>query len=490
MSGVMPLSSRAPALAVMSTFLYTLLGLTVGSSLHCSVRREISPCTCRVQEPDTDTTVVACERMASFSQVVQALQYKFPSDADITLKIAYSQLEDLEGHSLQELGLAVTNLKLNHDNLSYCAVKYLFAAVLPTTDVGNVSHIPGHTSSCDMMRREVSSSPFPTTTVGMMATGYVARNSAHEDVGALPLHYIFLLPTPYMLVDRTGGNTERTETEANNDTQELALFSPTDSGPLGRKLTPRSIAQHEANTTILTMALCDHSLGVCVLRVSVSVFSESRCLCSHSLGACVLRVSVPVFSESRCLCSRSLGGLCSRSLGACVLRVSVSCVLRVSVSVFSESRCLCSHSLGVCVLIVSVFVFSESRWPVFSESRWPVFSESRWPVFSESRCLCSQSLGVCVLGVSVACVLGVSVPVFSESRCLVFSEFRCLVFSESRCLCSQSLGAFVLRVSVPLFSESRCLCSQSLGACVLIVSVSVFSESRCLCSQSLSSRPP
>nr|CAD7598644.1 unnamed protein product [Timema genevievae] len=113
----MSLSTWTPAVAVMSTFLYTLLGLTVGSSLHCSVRREISPCTCRIQEPDTDTTVVACERMASFSQVVQALQYKFPPDADITLKIAYSQLEDLEGHSLQELGLAVTNLKLNQDNL-------------------------------------------------------------------------------------------------------------------------------------------------------------------------------------------------------------------------------------------------------------------------------------------------------------------------------------------------------------------------------------
>nr|CAD7426205.1 unnamed protein product [Timema monikensis] len=109
-----------------------------GASLHCQPRHDdvrcetgfyisqISPCTCRIQEPDTDTTVVACERMASFSQVVQALQNKFPPDADITLKIAYSQLEDLEGHSLQELGLAVTNLKLNHDNLSKVPMQQFF----------------------------------------------------------------------------------------------------------------------------------------------------------------------------------------------------------------------------------------------------------------------------------------------------------------------------------------------------------------------------
>lgn len=102
----------------MSTFLYTLLGLTVGASLHCSVRREISPCTCRLQEPASNTILVACERMSSFTQVVDALRDKFPPDTDIALRIAYSHLEDFTNHSFQELGLAVTNLKLNHDNLS------------------------------------------------------------------------------------------------------------------------------------------------------------------------------------------------------------------------------------------------------------------------------------------------------------------------------------------------------------------------------------
>ncbi|KAJ9592527.1 hypothetical protein L9F63_015800 [Diploptera punctata] len=107
-----------PGSVTMSTFLYTLLGLTVGASLHCSVRREISPCTCRLQEPTSNTILVACERMSSFTQVVDALRDKFPPDTDIALRIAYSHLDDFTNHSFQELGLAVTKLKLNHDNLS------------------------------------------------------------------------------------------------------------------------------------------------------------------------------------------------------------------------------------------------------------------------------------------------------------------------------------------------------------------------------------
>ncbi|XP_069694189.1 insulin-like growth factor-binding protein complex acid labile subunit [Periplaneta americana] len=104
--------------AIMSTFLYTLLGLTVGASLHCSVRREISPCTCRVQEPRANAILVACERMVSFAQVVDALRDKFAPDTDISLRVAHSRLDDFANHTFQELGLAVTNLKLNHDNLS------------------------------------------------------------------------------------------------------------------------------------------------------------------------------------------------------------------------------------------------------------------------------------------------------------------------------------------------------------------------------------
>lgn len=100
---------------VMSTLLYTLLGLTVGSTLHCAVRKEISPCTCRKQ--DLNGVLVNCERMTSFGQVVDALQDKFPAKELIILKVTYSALEDLPYRNFQELNMSIHNLQLNHDNL-------------------------------------------------------------------------------------------------------------------------------------------------------------------------------------------------------------------------------------------------------------------------------------------------------------------------------------------------------------------------------------
>jgi hypothetical protein len=55
--------------------------------------------------------------MTSFTQVVEALKDKFAPEVDISLRIAYSRMDDFFNHTFQELGLAVTDLKLNHDNL-------------------------------------------------------------------------------------------------------------------------------------------------------------------------------------------------------------------------------------------------------------------------------------------------------------------------------------------------------------------------------------
>lgn len=102
---------------VMSSFLFTLLGIAVGSSTPCAIRREIAPCTCRFQEPKLSTIVVACEQMDSFSHIVDILQNRFPPEQDITLKISYSQLGDIEGRSFKELGMSVSVLTLNFDDL-------------------------------------------------------------------------------------------------------------------------------------------------------------------------------------------------------------------------------------------------------------------------------------------------------------------------------------------------------------------------------------
>lgn len=104
-------------LALLSTSLSPLLGLTAGSALHCAVRREISPCTCKHQEERPGSIQVTCERMSSFVQVIAALKDRFEEDVTISLTVAYSKLEDLPLLSFQKLGLNVYTLKLNHDNL-------------------------------------------------------------------------------------------------------------------------------------------------------------------------------------------------------------------------------------------------------------------------------------------------------------------------------------------------------------------------------------
>ncbi|KAK6629018.1 hypothetical protein RUM43_002835 [Polyplax serrata] len=103
----------------MSTFLFTLLGLTVGTSYHCAVRREIAPCSCRLQEPKLTTVVVACEQMPSFSNIIQVLQNRFSPEQDISLKISFSHLSDMKKRSFKELGMSVSNLNLNFDDISH-----------------------------------------------------------------------------------------------------------------------------------------------------------------------------------------------------------------------------------------------------------------------------------------------------------------------------------------------------------------------------------
>lgn len=135
----------------MSGILYTLLGLAVSVSLHCAVRREISPCTCRQEEfsspvinqaqtsavtASTGGTVnannnaggggghhvgerieVMCEKMKSFDQLAEALSGKFTPEQQITLRVAHSNLRDISRHDFKELRMSIIRLELNHDHL-------------------------------------------------------------------------------------------------------------------------------------------------------------------------------------------------------------------------------------------------------------------------------------------------------------------------------------------------------------------------------------
>jgi hypothetical protein len=101
----------------MATLLYTIFGITAGASLHCAVRREISPCTCAPHDLFANTIQVTCERMESMDQVVNALSDRFSTDFNIWLKITHSQLEDLESRHFMEMNMNIKNLRMNFDNL-------------------------------------------------------------------------------------------------------------------------------------------------------------------------------------------------------------------------------------------------------------------------------------------------------------------------------------------------------------------------------------
>lgn len=107
---------------VMSSFVYTLLGLAVGSTLHCSVRQQISPCTCSYSVLSGPHTIdVACEKMDSFEEVKRALKGQFTPASKLKLRITHSNLEDLyeDGASgFGDLNLFVTNLNISQNNIT------------------------------------------------------------------------------------------------------------------------------------------------------------------------------------------------------------------------------------------------------------------------------------------------------------------------------------------------------------------------------------
>lgn len=81
------------------------------ASVHCSVRPEISPCTC---EPTYAHNYVelSCEKVDSFHTIVDALSNKFEPYVNISLKITHSQLEDLEMRSFTDMKLNLVKLRM------------------------------------------------------------------------------------------------------------------------------------------------------------------------------------------------------------------------------------------------------------------------------------------------------------------------------------------------------------------------------------------
>lgn len=99
-------------------FVYNILSIAQITSLHCAVRREISPCTCAPHEILNDTVHVACEGVGSFNQVFDALANRWNPEVNIWLKITQSQVEDLETRAFEDMNARITNLRLNYDDLT------------------------------------------------------------------------------------------------------------------------------------------------------------------------------------------------------------------------------------------------------------------------------------------------------------------------------------------------------------------------------------
>lgn len=101
----------------MGSLVYTLVSMVQVASLHCSMRPEISPCSCAPHESFNNTIHVTCAGLASFNQVFDSLQNKFSNKDNIWLKITNSQLDDLETRNFKDMNMNITKLHLNFDDL-------------------------------------------------------------------------------------------------------------------------------------------------------------------------------------------------------------------------------------------------------------------------------------------------------------------------------------------------------------------------------------
>ncbi|KAM3968689.1 leucine-rich repeat-containing larval translucida [Aphomia sociella] len=157
----------AHMLALAAALLCALAGqLGAGASLHCAMRREISPCTCRREETGTGAILVVCQRINAYEDIARALTNKFSPETKIGLDISYSQLPDFDDHSFRELGLSITRLKLNFDNLSELKesvftkldlVDYFSLADNSLTEMPRhvLRHLP-HVKTLDLCRNKIT----------------------------------------------------------------------------------------------------------------------------------------------------------------------------------------------------------------------------------------------------------------------------------------------------------------------------------------------
>lgn len=86
------------------------------ATLQCSVRPEISPCTCETGKA-LNHMELSCEKLESFNAVVDSLANKLNPDVSIDLKITHSQLDDLEMRSFRDMNFNLYKLRMQWNGL-------------------------------------------------------------------------------------------------------------------------------------------------------------------------------------------------------------------------------------------------------------------------------------------------------------------------------------------------------------------------------------
>ncbi|XP_017135777.1 insulin-like growth factor-binding protein complex acid labile subunit [Drosophila miranda] len=86
------------------------------ASLQCSVRPEISPCTCETGKA-SNYVELSCEKLESFNAIVDTLANKLNPDVHTDLKITHSQLDDLEMRSFTDMNFNLYKLRMQWNGL-------------------------------------------------------------------------------------------------------------------------------------------------------------------------------------------------------------------------------------------------------------------------------------------------------------------------------------------------------------------------------------
>jgi hypothetical protein len=86
-------------------------------TISCAARKEISPCTCYQHGTKEIWIKVICQKMTSFSQIIQTLRNKIERSNQIQLVIEFSDLEDLSDRKFSDIDTQIILIWLRQNKM-------------------------------------------------------------------------------------------------------------------------------------------------------------------------------------------------------------------------------------------------------------------------------------------------------------------------------------------------------------------------------------